>query len=624
MATPADEILRLHYYERQYLGVADLEDQQTYHRDMRRRHNTGQHTWGIVTGFELIPETDPNDASAVLVWINPGMAIDGFGREILLLTRVPLEASLFAAYASPGNHTVWVSYRQQSADAPKAGYANCDAPNQYGRIQETYRIVIDPKAPTREHIMVGGQDAEAPTSDIKIPSDASVPYQEFPDDDTAPEWLVPIGRVIWDGVNQKFVAAPSLDFYAVGRLYAGAVAATVYAPGGSLLLQPRDAPVDPDKVAFAEVNGRLRVDGRIEAEKAVHIQGGALFFNDIWGSDDTVPLWMQRAPNPGGAGFDLRVHLGDSKDAKNRLAIGYKDGTEKTVLAVKAGDTADIATGSLNFGQSTRQMLNLFQQSYAIGVQNNTLYERTNSDFCWFRGGTHSNTAGDPGAGGALLLKLDASANLHMGAQTRQMLNLWNQGYGIGVQSGTLYFRSDFNFAWFRGGTHSDSPAGDPGGGALSMFLDQNGSLRIRGGLTVPGAAGISGNVSVGGDVSIAGSLAVSGSQNIVSFFQKTLAIINGGEGPTTWTCSFAGQFKHVYTVFVVLQGFSIWPNPSTSFNTFFNAADVNAISQHVFVRIDGSDGNSVHGTCFCQESLASNEGDNTVLFTVIAIGIPV
>jgi hypothetical protein len=639
MATSSTEILRLHYYERQYLGAADLEDQQTYHRDMRRRHNIGDHTWGIVTGLELVAETDPGDSGAVLMWVNPGMAIDGFGREIIALSRFQLDPSLFAAYASQGFHTVWISYLQESVDPPQAGYSNCDASTQYGRIEETYQIVIDPKSPTHDDITVGGEDAQSSTSDITLPADLSTPYQEFPDDDTAPEWLVQIGKVNWDGVNQKFIPGPSTDFYPTGRSYVGVVAGTVYAPGASLMLQPRTLFSDPDAQDFAEVNGRLQVDGRIEAEKDVLIQGGTLRFNDNGGSDDTVPLWMQRQGNPGGSGYDLRMHISDSKDATNRAVVGYKDGSEKDVLAVKADNTVDILTGSLNFGQTTRQMVNLYQQTYGIGIQGGTLYERTNSQFCWFLGGTHSDTAGDPGSGGTLLLKLDSSANLtmnaggdlnmgpqgeiNMGAQTRQMINLWNQNYGIGVQTGTLYFRTDSDFCWFKRGSHSDN-RDDPGsGGSLSMKLDDGANLSV------------SGSVSTGNDLSVNGNLFVNGSQNLITCLQTTLAVKNNGQGPATWSWSYFGRFKQIYVVFAVLQGFSIWDNsiagplpiPIPSGTYFHNfpggAQSTDAIPQHVFVQVNGFDNNSASGTCFCQESLAGNETDNTVLFTVVAIGRP-
>ena len=41
---------------------------------------------------------------------------------------------------------------------------------------------------------------------------------------------------------------------------------------------------------------------------------------------------------------------------------------------------------------------------------------------------------------------------LGFGSKTRQMINLWNANYGIGVQTWTHYFRTDKNFAWYKGG----------------------------------------------------------------------------------------------------------------------------------------------------------------------------
>jgi len=47
----------------------------------------------------------------------------------------------------------------------------------------------------------------------------------------------------------------------------------------------------------------------------------------------------------------------------------------------------------------------------------------------------------------------------------------------------------------------------------------------------------------------------------------------------------------------------------------------VNAIPQHVFVRIINFDNSQANGECFCSESLVANQGDNTVLFTLVVMG---
>jgi hypothetical protein len=78
-----------------------------------------------------------------------------------------------------------------------------------------------------------------------------------------------------------------------------------------------------------------------------------------------------------------------------------------------------------------------------------------------------------------------APSHLSFGAQTRQMINLWSTGYGVGIQNSTLYVRSDSQFAWHQAGTHDDN-ADDPGatfsqGGRTLMLLDASGNLHIRG-----------------------------------------------------------------------------------------------------------------------------------------------
>lgn len=66
--------------------------------------------------------------------------------------------------------------------------------------------------------------------------------------------------------------------------------------------------------------------------------------------------------------------------------------------------------GYLDFRSGTRQMINLWgggpNAAYGIGIQNNTLYNRTVNSFSWHVGGTHVNTANAPGAGGVEAMRL--------------------------------------------------------------------------------------------------------------------------------------------------------------------------------------------------------------------------
>lgn len=76
----ADDVTkRMNYFDHQFLRVSDFQVEQSYHLDRRRRHNRLLHTWGIAEGLTL---TAPNNAPGVTV--QPGTAIDGAGREIVL------------------------------------------------------------------------------------------------------------------------------------------------------------------------------------------------------------------------------------------------------------------------------------------------------------------------------------------------------------------------------------------------------------------------------------------------------------------------------------------------------------------------------------------------------------
>lgn len=92
---------------------------------------------------------------------------------------------------------------------------------------------------------------------------------------------------------------------------------------------------------------------------------------------------------------------------------------------------------------------------------------------------------------------LHNTGNLSFGATTRQMLNLWGAGYGIGVQNSTLYFRTNTaidGFAWYAGGTHDDAPYSPGFLGQTYMTLKPEG-LAVGGPVTAttnsasPGAA---------------------------------------------------------------------------------------------------------------------------------------
>jgi len=138
-----------------------------------------------------------------------------------------------------------------------------------------------------------------------------------------------------------------------------------------------------------------------------------------------------------------------------------------------SGNSVSLTPAGIGFGQATRQMIDLWGGSYGIGVQSGTHYFRTgvgvNDRFAWYQGGTHSDTALDPGAGGAFLMSLDrnyltmrgggdeqpyiggdgAGGDIEIGSRNAAILTVgfWNTGAGthMNVVAKTFNPTSDRN-----------------------------------------------------------------------------------------------------------------------------------------------------------------------------------
>src|SRR5215212_8032030 len=88
---------RPQFYEGQYLGAADLNSVVEHTRNLQARHGLGAHTWGIAIGLELKEVTQPG-TNQLSIYLQPGFAWDGFGRQIVVLEPTPIPATLFESF----------------------------------------------------------------------------------------------------------------------------------------------------------------------------------------------------------------------------------------------------------------------------------------------------------------------------------------------------------------------------------------------------------------------------------------------------------------------------------------------------------------------------------------------
>lgn len=370
-------IERLRYYERQYLGVNDFIAEQTYLRDHDRRHDLSPHTWGIVVGLDIVEQDKQAGEPGVDLYISPGITVDGFGREIVLLEPYPVDEELFASYvfnpAAPDGVwlPLWIAYREETTKPPLPGYEQCDVDNQAARVRETFRLFAGFLTPTqlRDKVNVAGEFVNA---EDEIP-DASIPYQSLADTDRA-RWLIRLGNVRWlakPAPNQPgnyFVKSQTPDEREKAReerQYIGAVAESILAPAETLRLRPRVAPSDPDATDFASVEGRLRVDGRVVAKKDVLVDGKVGIgtktpdtkLHVVGGSEATVNngsgYVVVGALNATNIVMDDNEIMARDKGAKAALHL-QADGGDLVVHQHKAGtqvvvkDGGNVGVGTLN------------------------------------------------------------------------------------------------------------------------------------------------------------------------------------------------------------------------------------------------------------------------------------
>lgn len=197
---------------------------------------------------------------------------------------------------------------------------------------------------------------------------------------------------------------------------------------------------------------------------------------------DSNPSWvvsLNPRSNPAQAatakpGFSISDNAGNSRlfvdESTGKVGIGTINPLQNLDVngrinvsngVIQSGGTALTDTNDLGlYSQTSEQWLRL--------VSNNG-HIRFFTD--GGKGTTHSLSI--ESSGGVII-----PGTLGFASSTRQMLNLYGTTYGLGVQSNTHYFRTNKNFAWYKGGVHNNTAFNPGAGGTLQMVI-KNGSVGI-------------------------------------------------------------------------------------------------------------------------------------------------
>jgi hypothetical protein len=396
----SEDTLRLNVVEGEYLGARDFQADQWYNIAMRRRGNLGPTTWGIYGGLELTERDQPGGGGGVDLFVSPGLAVDGFGREILVFAPAPVDPAKLIGdprFVSDMWVKIWIRFETEQTDPPRPGYELCQDPSLMYRTRETYRIEVGDNAQWHDQVQVAGRAV----ADTDLPIDLSVPFQDLPTDDERAAWWVPLGYAHWNGADGFLKSTGTTDQDQAARIkdrvYGGDVAGHTYALDGAWELISRTTdPADPTNPAHRVV-GSIR--GKLVVEDLTYAKGAGVelakdarvMFDDASDDQTKQPFQISRAVHSKGS--DLVVQIGKNSGGDSGLAV--RGGGSTDLLRVRdSGDVhvegvLDVISGA----KATGDRILLAgakgdKDAAAIGLDpdGSTLFERAPGGFEWFQG----------------------------------------------------------------------------------------------------------------------------------------------------------------------------------------------------------------------------------------------
>jgi hypothetical protein len=261
---------RVHFRERQVLRASALAAEQSYHVAARRRHNISHHGWGIVSGLKLtvtparVDDKTKLEITPARIDVEPGMAVDGYGRELFVNAPLEIPTSAFETLQSEALD-VWLFYEIREEAVALRGTWDC-GPGRNPRTRERSRLrltaarEVDPRRP-----------AEVPYEDL------TSPLRESPPDSPAREWPVYLGTIR----NATLLTPLGFDPKSP-RPYATLTGEMVIAPSGRALMQV-GSELESDTRRFAvsvvDATGKLVERLAVDRDTTTVVTGNATIGN---------------------------------------------------------------------------------------------------------------------------------------------------------------------------------------------------------------------------------------------------------------------------------------------------------------------------------------------------------
>ena len=341
-------IKRLNYFKYQFLNASDFIDEQNYHRRMLWTHNQALHSQGVGSGFEVRP-----GSSAGTLVITSGVAVDGYGRELILgedrTWNIPGDA--------PSPFFLTVHYDEQPTDLTSTP----DVTNAPTRTEEDPEFAVfqtQPSGPAdvllaqitldasrNATVDEAGANRQRSTS---IEGDLTI---RPPDPRNPQQWV----KLFWSGANQadlagglRLVAPPGTS--ASNLSVAGTVAATglLTAGGGANVTGPLAVAGNETVGGALAVAGAVALAGTLGVTGLATLSGGVTVPGGV-GLTVAGPTRLTGAVTaPGGATIGTGLTVGGPGSVSGNLSVGGTLGVTgaTTVTAVTAAGPVGIGTGA--------------------------------------------------------------------------------------------------------------------------------------------------------------------------------------------------------------------------------------------------------------------------------------